>query len=125
MSQFSKLAPSVFFRVFSDKAVRLIVCVCQVISRTPTARELGVLLSLGHLLLRKVCWFCRLFAAEARLNISLKDAQLSDYFFFPHREAKALYSCEAEHSHELSFPQGALFSNGEKTWWKCSLVMLI
>ncbi|XP_070838819.1 rho GTPase-activating protein 42 [Chaetodon trifascialis] len=27
------------------------------------------------------------------------------------KEAKALYSCEAEHSHELSFPQGALFSN--------------
>lgn len=27
------------------------------------------------------------------------------------RDAKALYSCEAEHSHELSFPQGALFSN--------------
>ncbi|XP_051734101.1 rho GTPase-activating protein 42 isoform X1 [Ctenopharyngodon idella] len=27
------------------------------------------------------------------------------------REAKALYSCQAEHSHELSFPQGALFSN--------------
>lgn len=27
------------------------------------------------------------------------------------REAKALYSCEAEHSHELSFPQGALFTN--------------
>ncbi|KAM9332183.1 rho GTPase-activating protein 42-like [Pholidichthys leucotaenia] len=27
------------------------------------------------------------------------------------REAKALYSCEAEHSHELSFPQGALFLN--------------
>ncbi|XP_069577890.1 rho GTPase-activating protein 42 [Brachyistius frenatus] len=26
-------------------------------------------------------------------------------------QAKALYSCEAEHSHELSFPQGALFSN--------------
>uniref|UniRef100_A0A4W6D7J5 Rho GTPase activating protein 42a n=1 Tax=Lates calcarifer TaxID=8187 RepID=A0A4W6D7J5_LATCA len=25
--------------------------------------------------------------------------------------SKALYSCEAEHSHELSFPQGALFSN--------------
>ncbi|XP_057216907.1 rho GTPase-activating protein 42 isoform X3 [Triplophysa rosa] len=25
-------------------------------------------------------------------------------------EAKALYSCKAEHSHELSFPQGALFS---------------
>uniref|UniRef100_A0A4W6D748 Rho GTPase-activating protein 42 n=1 Tax=Lates calcarifer TaxID=8187 RepID=A0A4W6D748_LATCA len=29
----------------------------------------------------------------------------------PRQEAKALYSCEAEHSHELSFPQGALFSN--------------
>ncbi|XP_072309131.1 rho GTPase-activating protein 42 isoform X2 [Eucyclogobius newberryi] len=27
------------------------------------------------------------------------------------REAKAVYSCEAEHSHELSFPQGANFSN--------------
>uniref|UniRef100_A0A1A8MI11 Rho GTPase activating protein 42a n=1 Tax=Nothobranchius pienaari TaxID=704102 RepID=A0A1A8MI11_9TELE len=27
------------------------------------------------------------------------------------RDAKALYSCEAEHSHELSFPQGALFCN--------------
>ncbi|KAL3971078.1 tumor necrosis factor ligand superfamily member 10 [Sarotherodon galilaeus] len=26
-------------------------------------------------------------------------------------DAKALYSCEAEHSHELSFPQGALLSN--------------
>ncbi|XP_056587591.1 rho GTPase-activating protein 42 isoform X1 [Triplophysa dalaica] len=26
------------------------------------------------------------------------------------RDAKALYSCKAEHSHELSFPQGALFS---------------
>ncbi|KAF7662852.1 hypothetical protein LDENG_00225280 [Lucifuga dentata] len=27
------------------------------------------------------------------------------------RNAKAMYSCEAEHSHELSFPQGAHFSN--------------
>lgn len=27
------------------------------------------------------------------------------------RDAKAMYSCEAEHSHELSFPQGAVFSN--------------
>ncbi|XP_021167793.2 rho GTPase-activating protein 42 isoform X1 [Fundulus heteroclitus] len=27
------------------------------------------------------------------------------------RDAKAMYSCEAEHSHELSFPQGALFTN--------------
>lgn len=37
------------------------------------------------------------------------------YIFLSLREAKALYSCEAEHSHELSFPQGALFSNGKKT----------
>uniref|UniRef100_A0A8C1MF16 Rho GTPase activating protein 42b n=1 Tax=Cyprinus carpio TaxID=7962 RepID=A0A8C1MF16_CYPCA len=28
-----------------------------------------------------------------------------------HRDAKAIYSCEAEHSHELSFPKGAHFSN--------------
>ncbi|KAJ8275854.1 hypothetical protein COCON_G00076060 [Conger conger] len=27
------------------------------------------------------------------------------------RDAKAMYSCKAEHSHELSFPQGAIFSN--------------
>uniref|UniRef100_A0A8C2BGP8 Rho GTPase activating protein 42a n=1 Tax=Cyprinus carpio TaxID=7962 RepID=A0A8C2BGP8_CYPCA len=27
------------------------------------------------------------------------------------RKAEALYSCQAEHSHELSFPQGAHFSN--------------
>ncbi|XP_061136334.1 rho GTPase-activating protein 42-like isoform X3 [Syngnathus typhle] len=27
------------------------------------------------------------------------------------RDAQAVYSCEAEHSHELSFPQGAHFSN--------------
>uniref|UniRef100_A0A8C0EH38 Rho GTPase-activating protein 42 n=1 Tax=Bubo bubo TaxID=30461 RepID=A0A8C0EH38_BUBBB len=26
-------------------------------------------------------------------------------------QAKAMYSCKAEHSHELSFPQGAIFSN--------------
>ncbi|XP_045433721.1 rho GTPase-activating protein 42 isoform X4 [Pipistrellus kuhlii] len=26
-------------------------------------------------------------------------------------QAKAMYSCQAEHSHELSFPQGAVFSN--------------
>lgn len=31
-----------------------------------------------------------------------------------YRDAKAMYSCEAEHSHELSFPQGAHFSNGEQ-----------
>ncbi|KAM4795451.1 rho GTPase-activating protein 42 isoform 2-T2 [Rhinophrynus dorsalis] len=27
------------------------------------------------------------------------------------RQAKAMYSCKAEHSHELSFPQGAVFTN--------------
>ncbi|KAL1256275.1 hypothetical protein QQF64_011820 [Cirrhinus molitorella] len=27
------------------------------------------------------------------------------------RDAKAIYSCEAEHNNELSFPQGAHFSN--------------
>lgn len=32
-----------------------------------------------------------------------------------YREAKALYSCQAEHSHELSFPEGAHFSNGNHT----------
>lgn len=32
-----------------------------------------------------------------------------------YRDAKAMYSCEAEHSHELSFPQGAHFSNGEQS----------
>uniref|UniRef100_A0A8C3XGL2 Rho GTPase-activating protein 42 n=1 Tax=Cyanoderma ruficeps TaxID=181631 RepID=A0A8C3XGL2_9PASS len=30
---------------------------------------------------------------------------------FSFRQAKAMYSCKAEHSHELSFPQGAIFSN--------------
>ncbi|KAG8452994.1 hypothetical protein GDO86_004704 [Hymenochirus boettgeri] len=29
----------------------------------------------------------------------------------PCHQAKAMYSCKAEHSHELSFPQGAVFSN--------------
>uniref|UniRef100_A0A3B3ZNN2 Uncharacterized protein n=1 Tax=Periophthalmus magnuspinnatus TaxID=409849 RepID=A0A3B3ZNN2_9GOBI len=38
---------------------------------------------------------------KAASSCSLKSSQ----------EAKALYSCEAEHSHELSFPQGALFTN--------------
>ncbi|XP_073469153.1 rho GTPase-activating protein 42 isoform X1 [Aquarana catesbeiana] len=35
---------------------------------------------------------------------SLKQATIG-------RQAKAMYSCKAEHSHELSFPQGAIFSN--------------
>jgi hypothetical protein len=34
-------------------------------------------------------------------------------YYLSIRDAKALYSCEAEHSHELSFPQGAMFTNGK------------
>uniref|UniRef100_A0A7N8XI53 Rho GTPase activating protein 42a n=1 Tax=Mastacembelus armatus TaxID=205130 RepID=A0A7N8XI53_9TELE len=45
------------------------------------------------------------------LHHSLSHFFLLIVFVFSPREAKALYSCEAEHSHELSFPQGALFSN--------------
>uniref|UniRef100_A0A672ZTS5 Rho GTPase-activating protein 42 n=1 Tax=Sphaeramia orbicularis TaxID=375764 RepID=A0A672ZTS5_9TELE len=36
--------------------------------------------------------------------------------FFPLREAKALYSCEAEHSHELSFPRGRFYPSVEPGW---------
>ncbi|XP_033002055.1 rho GTPase-activating protein 42 [Lacerta agilis] len=46
-------------------------------------------------------------AAKAQLfesGCSLKQAPSG-------RQAKAMYSCKAEHSHELSFPQGAIFSN--------------
>uniref|UniRef100_A0A7N8X1W8 Rho GTPase activating protein 42a n=1 Tax=Mastacembelus armatus TaxID=205130 RepID=A0A7N8X1W8_9TELE len=52
-------------------------------------------------------------ATETRsiLHHSLSHFFLLIVFVFSPREAKALYSCEAEHSHELSFPQGALFSN--------------
>uniref|UniRef100_A0A8B9H5Z0 Rho GTPase-activating protein 42 n=1 Tax=Astyanax mexicanus TaxID=7994 RepID=A0A8B9H5Z0_ASTMX len=38
-----------------------------------------------------------------------KAARLS--VFCLHRDAKAMYSCEAEHSNELSFPQGAHLTN--------------
>lgn len=38
---------------------------------------------------------------------------IASLFFFSFRQAKAMYSCKAEHSHELSFPQGAIFSNGK------------
>uniref|UniRef100_A0A8C1I997 Rho GTPase activating protein 42b n=1 Tax=Cyprinus carpio TaxID=7962 RepID=A0A8C1I997_CYPCA len=34
-----------------------------------------------------------------------------NFMIFIHRDAKAIYSCEAENSNELSFPQGAHFSN--------------
>lgn len=39
-----------------------------------------------------------------------------------YRDAKAMYSCEAEHSHELSFPQGAHFSNGEQSQYKANII---
>uniref|UniRef100_W5KEC0 Rho GTPase-activating protein 42 n=1 Tax=Astyanax mexicanus TaxID=7994 RepID=W5KEC0_ASTMX len=35
------------------------------------------------------------------------------------RDAKAMYSCEAEHSNELSFPQGAHLTNGKITLLLC------
>uniref|UniRef100_A0A3Q1EZ94 Rho GTPase activating protein 42a n=1 Tax=Acanthochromis polyacanthus TaxID=80966 RepID=A0A3Q1EZ94_9TELE len=49
-------------------------------------------------------------SVEALLNLLPKSLFLL-LSVFSLRDAKALYSCEAEHSHELSFPQGALFSN--------------
>uniref|UniRef100_A0A673AYL6 Rho GTPase activating protein 42b n=1 Tax=Sphaeramia orbicularis TaxID=375764 RepID=A0A673AYL6_9TELE len=45
-------------------------------------------------------WFC--LRSQPALTLAV---------FAVSRDAKAMYSCEAEHSHELSFPQGALFSN--------------
>uniref|UniRef100_A0A3P8U9B1 Rho GTPase activating protein 42b n=1 Tax=Amphiprion percula TaxID=161767 RepID=A0A3P8U9B1_AMPPE len=49
-------------------------------------------------------------SVEALFN-SLPESLSLLFSVFSLRDAKALYSCEAEHSHELSFPQGALFSN--------------
>uniref|UniRef100_A0A667Y872 Rho GTPase activating protein 42a n=1 Tax=Myripristis murdjan TaxID=586833 RepID=A0A667Y872_9TELE len=46
---------------------------------------------------------------RASSTCSLKSANSADQRVASY--ARALYSCEAEHSHELSFPQGALFSN--------------
>uniref|UniRef100_A0AAQ4NQY0 Rho GTPase-activating protein 42 n=1 Tax=Gasterosteus aculeatus aculeatus TaxID=481459 RepID=A0AAQ4NQY0_GASAC len=41
-----------------------------------------------------------------------EDASVSNGYQRPGSvDAKAMYSCEAEHSHELSFPQGAHFTN--------------
>uniref|UniRef100_A0A673B2Z4 Rho GTPase activating protein 42b n=1 Tax=Sphaeramia orbicularis TaxID=375764 RepID=A0A673B2Z4_9TELE len=48
-------------------------------------------------------WVC----SEFGCTISPILSTFISYF----NDAKAMYSCEAEHSHELSFPQGALFSN--------------
>uniref|UniRef100_A0AAQ4PD87 Rho GTPase activating protein 42 n=1 Tax=Gasterosteus aculeatus aculeatus TaxID=481459 RepID=A0AAQ4PD87_GASAC len=49
------------------------------------------------------------------LHSALNSSTLIFFLFsFPvvcYRDAKAMYSCEAEHSHELSFPQGAHFTN--------------
>uniref|UniRef100_A0AAX7SI82 Rho GTPase activating protein 42b n=1 Tax=Astatotilapia calliptera TaxID=8154 RepID=A0AAX7SI82_ASTCA len=46
-----------------------------------------------------------------KVSHSLTLNGLVSYFCCLYRDAKAMYSCEAEHSHELSFPQGAHFSN--------------
>uniref|UniRef100_A0A673WVZ0 Rho GTPase activating protein 42 n=1 Tax=Salmo trutta TaxID=8032 RepID=A0A673WVZ0_SALTR len=50
----------------------------------------------------------------AMMNIKFQNIVveiLIENFDKAREDAKAMYSCEAEHSHELSFPQGALFSN--------------
>uniref|UniRef100_A0A8D3D9N5 Rho GTPase activating protein 42a n=1 Tax=Scophthalmus maximus TaxID=52904 RepID=A0A8D3D9N5_SCOMX len=67
--------------------------------------KFSFLLSIRHMFFRKVCkrkknWLC-----------VAKSLFLLILYFLSLREAKALYSCEAEHSHELSFPQGAQFLN--------------
>ncbi|XP_029458254.1 rho GTPase-activating protein 42 isoform X2 [Rhinatrema bivittatum] len=46
-------------------------------------------------------------AARAQLFENVSSSKLD----CPGRQAKAMYSCKAEHSHELSFPQGAIFIN--------------
>nr|XP_045748673.1 rho GTPase-activating protein 42 [Mirounga angustirostris] len=46
-------------------------------------------------------------AAKAQLFENVGSLKLVSFG----RQAKAMYSCKAEHSHELSFPQGAIFSN--------------
>uniref|UniRef100_A0AAZ3QBV5 Rho GTPase-activating protein 42 n=1 Tax=Oncorhynchus tshawytscha TaxID=74940 RepID=A0AAZ3QBV5_ONCTS len=45
-------------------------------------------------------------AAPSLRSLYISEGKSPTYLY-----AKAMYSCEAEHSHELSFPQGALFSN--------------
>ncbi|XP_028274531.1 rho GTPase-activating protein 42 isoform X2 [Parambassis ranga] len=50
-------------------------------------------------------------AAKALLFENASSSSSSSQSAPVGREAKAMYSCEAEHSHELSFPQGAHFSN--------------
>uniref|UniRef100_A0A3Q2WIE6 Rho GTPase-activating protein 42 n=1 Tax=Haplochromis burtoni TaxID=8153 RepID=A0A3Q2WIE6_HAPBU len=54
-------------------------------------------------------------AIRRRMDTSVSNALKSKSFFSSQVRvltyAKAMYSCEAEHSHELSFPQGAHFSN--------------
>uniref|UniRef100_A0A8D0CMZ3 Rho GTPase activating protein 42 n=1 Tax=Sander lucioperca TaxID=283035 RepID=A0A8D0CMZ3_SANLU len=53
------------------------------------------------------CLYCFRVAARALLFENASSPQSVPVG----RDAKAMYSCEAEHSHELSFPQGAHFSN--------------
>uniref|UniRef100_A0A8C1U6H8 Rho GTPase activating protein 42b n=1 Tax=Cyprinus carpio TaxID=7962 RepID=A0A8C1U6H8_CYPCA len=44
-------------------------------------------------------------------NVKVFTHIRKSFLILIHRDAKAIYSCEAEHSHELSFPKGAHFSN--------------
>lgn len=55
--------------------------------------------------------------------VSFLIGHVSNSLWCFYREAKALFSCQAEHSHELSFPQGALFSNGNHT--RCSKLCFV
>uniref|UniRef100_A0A8C0VQ80 Rho GTPase activating protein 42 n=1 Tax=Cyanistes caeruleus TaxID=156563 RepID=A0A8C0VQ80_CYACU len=58
----------------------------------------------------KMCRRLRLDTASI-IKALLEICVVTVLYFFSCRQAKAMYSCKAEHSHELSFPQGAIFSN--------------
>uniref|UniRef100_A0A8C9TKV0 Rho GTPase activating protein 42a n=1 Tax=Scleropages formosus TaxID=113540 RepID=A0A8C9TKV0_SCLFO len=51
-------------------------------------------------------------ASPSLRSLHISEGEHSILSFALHfRNAKAMYSCKAEHSHELSFPQGAVFTN--------------
>lgn len=58
-------------------------------------------------------WKCHVEILSVRLRAQCCCSASPFSGFVPRRDAKAIYSCEAEHSNELSFPLGAHFSNGE------------
>uniref|UniRef100_A0A672ZR49 Rho GTPase-activating protein 42 n=1 Tax=Sphaeramia orbicularis TaxID=375764 RepID=A0A672ZR49_9TELE len=47
---------------------------------------------------------------------TVTETRVTDSACVPEQEAKALYSCEAEHSHELSFPRGRFYPSVEPGW---------